>query len=116
MTEHAATSTNPTTSTTWTEKIDVSGGHLAAKVKELVHEGNVRRIVVKDPDGKIVIEVPVTVGVVGLLVAPSIAALGAIAAVAADYSIEIERDMPEGAPPAGTPPTSAPHGAPAAET
>ncbi len=81
--------------TTSTEKIDVKGGHLVAKVKELLHEGNVRRIIIKDADGKTVMEVPVTVGVVGLLVAPTIAAVGAVAALAADYSIEVERDTPE---------------------
>jgi len=81
--------------TTSTEKIDVKGGHLVEKVKELVHEGNVRRIIIKNSDGKPVIEVPVTVGVVGFLVAPTVAAIGAIAAFAADYSIEVERDCAE---------------------
>ena len=82
---------------TSTERIDVKGGHLVEKVKELVHEGNVRRIIIKDADGKTVMEVPVTVGVVGFLVAPTIAAVGAVAALAADYSIEVERDIPESA-------------------
>ena len=81
--------------TTSTEKIDVKGGHLVQKVKELVHEGNVRRIIIKDSDGETVMEVPVTVGVVGFFVAPTIAAIGALAALAADYSIEVERDAPE---------------------
>jgi len=78
--------------TTTTEKIDVKGGHLVEKVRELVHEGNVRRIIIKNSDGKPVIEVPVTVGVVGFLVAPTVAAIGAVAAYAADYSIEVERE------------------------
>jgi hypothetical protein len=81
--------------TTSTEKIDVKGGHLVAKVKELVHEGNVRRVIIKDADGRTVMEVPVTIGVVGFLVAPTIGAIGALAALAADYSIEVERDAPQ---------------------
>ncbi|MET9273106.1 DUF4342 domain-containing protein [Kribbella sp. NPDC003557] len=81
--------------TTTTEKIDVKGGHLVEKVKGLVHEGNVRRIIIKNSDGKPVIEVPVTVGVVGFLVAPTVAALGAVAAYAADYSLEVERESAE---------------------
>jgi hypothetical protein len=81
--------------TTTTDKVDVKGGHLVDKVKELVHEGNVRRVIIKDSDGKTVIEVPVTVGVVGVLLAPAWVAIGALAAVAADYSIEVEREHPE---------------------
>jgi hypothetical protein len=93
-----------THTTTATEKIDVKGGHLVEKIKELVHEGNVRRIIIKDTDGKTVTEVPVTVGVVGFLMAPTIAAVGAAAALAADYSIEVERDTPESAETGGSPP------------
>ncbi len=81
---------------TSTERIEVTGGHLVEKVKELVHEGNVRRIIIKDSDGHTVMELPVTVGVVGgvvgVLVAPTMAAIGAVAALAADYSIEVERE------------------------
>lgn len=87
-----------TQATTSNEKIDVKGGHLVEKVKELVHEGNVRRIIIKDADGKTLMEVPVTVGVLGFLAAPSLAAIGALAALAADYSIEVERETPESAP------------------
>jgi hypothetical protein len=63
-------------------------------VKEIVHEGNVRRINIKDSEGKTLIEVPLTLGFVGVLVAPVAAAIGAIAALAADYSIEVEREEP----------------------
>ena len=80
--------------TTSTEKIDVRGGHLVERIKELVREGNVRRIIIRDADGKTVIEVPVTVGVLGLVAAPTLAAVGALAALAAEYSIEVERDGP----------------------
>jgi hypothetical protein len=76
----------------WTEELKVKGDALLSKVKEIVHEGNVRRIIIKGGDGKTLIEVPLTVGVVGVLVAPVAAAIGAIAALAADYSIEVERE------------------------
>jgi len=90
-------------STTSTEKIDVKGGHLVEKVKELVHEGNVSRIIIKDADDKTVMEVPVTVGVVGFFAAPTMAAIGALAAFAADYSIEIERHNHESTATGDTP-------------
>lgn len=90
--------------TTSTEKVDVKGGHLAERVKELVHEGNVRRIIIKDSDGKTMMEVPVTVGVAGFLLAPTVAAIGALAALAADYSIEVERETPDSTETGGTTP------------
>ena len=78
----------------WTEELKVKGDALLSKVKEIVHEGNVRRIIIKDSDGKTLIEVPLTLGFVGVLVAPVAAAIGAIATLAADYSIEVEREDP----------------------
>jgi Domain of unknown function (DUF4342) len=75
----------------WTEELKVQGDALLSKVKELAHEGNVRRIMIKDSKGQTLIEVPLTVGVVGALVAPVAAGIGAIAALAADYSIVVER-------------------------
>lgn len=90
---------------TSTEKIDLKGGHLVEKVKQLVHEGNVRRIMIKDPSGATVMEFPVTVGVAGLLAAPKWAALGAFAAIAADYTIEVEREHAETPEPIVTPAT-----------
>jgi uncharacterized protein DUF4342 len=75
----------------WTEELKVQGDALLAKVKDLAHEGNVRRIIIKDGQGKTLIEVPLTVGVVGALVAPVAAAVGAIAALAADCSVVVER-------------------------
>lgn len=89
--------------TTSTERIEVTGGHLVEKVKELIHEGNVRRIIIKDSDGHTVLELPVTVGVVGVLLAPTMAAVGAVAALAADYSIEVEREAVKKAELAGIP-------------
>jgi len=75
----------------WTEELKVQGEALLGTVKELAHEGNVRRIIIKDAQGKTLIEIPLTVGVVGALVAPVAAAVGAVAAMATDCSIIVER-------------------------
>ena len=66
-----------------------------AKVEELVHEGNVRRIVVKDARGVTVMEVPLTVGLVGVALLPVWTAIGAIAALAADFTLQLERNEPD---------------------
>ena len=76
---------------TLTEEIQTTGEELVAKVKELVREGNVRRIVVKDDEGKTLVEIPLTLGVVGALIAPVAAALGAIAALVTDCTIIVEK-------------------------
>ena len=75
------------------ETISVEGGELLEQVKHLIHEGNVRRIAVIH-DGHTVLEIPVTLGVVGVLAAPWLAAVGAAAAVLTDCTIEVERDLP----------------------
>jgi len=75
-----------------TEEYQVSGESLVAKVKELVHEGNIRRIIIKDEEGKILIEVPLTLGVVGAVLLPVWAAIGAIAALVADCTIVVEKE------------------------
>ncbi|MBN1949072.1 MAG: DUF4342 domain-containing protein [Candidatus Cloacimonetes bacterium] len=67
----------------------VKGENLISKVRELIHAGNVRRIIIKNDEGKIYLEIPVTVGVVGVLLVPVWAALGALAAVASNFTIEI---------------------------
>jgi hypothetical protein len=72
------------------EDLQVMGEQLLTKVKELVHEGNVRRIIIKQ-DGKSIVEFPLNVGVVGVLLAPTLAAIGAIGALIAQCSIEIVR-------------------------
>ena len=69
----------------------VKGEDLLKKIKELIHEGNIRRIIIKNADGKTLIEIPVTLGLVGAVLLPVLAAVGAIAALAADYTIEVER-------------------------
>jgi hypothetical protein len=74
-----------------TEEQRVEGEGLVQRVKELVREGNVRRIMVKNDEGRTLLEIPLTVGVVGVALIPIWVALGAIAALAADYTLEIER-------------------------
>jgi len=69
----------------------VDSDRLIETVKELIHEGNVRRIIVKDENGKLLMEIPVTIGVIGALIAPWLAALGAIAALATRCTIIVER-------------------------
>jgi hypothetical protein len=66
---------------TRTEEFQVNGEELLAKIKELVRQGNVRRVTIKDKEGKTLIEFPLTIGVVGLVLAPTLAAVGAIAAL-----------------------------------
>ncbi len=73
------------------EEMRISGQELTNKVKELLHEGNVRRIVVRSDHGQTVIEIPLTVGLVGVVLVPVWAAIGAIAALVTDCSIAIER-------------------------
>ncbi len=72
------------------EELQVMGEQLLTRVKELVHEGNVRRIIIKQ-DGHTIMEIPLTVGVVGVIVAPALAAIGAIGALLAQCSIEVIR-------------------------
>jgi hypothetical protein len=76
---------------TWTEEVKVAGESLVAKVKELVHEGNVRRITIKNEEGKVVVEFPLTLGVVGALLVPTLAAVGAVAALVTNCTIIVER-------------------------
>ena len=76
------------------ESFKVAADNLVDAVKKLLHEGNVRRIVIKQ-DGRTVAEFPVTVGVVGAVVAPMLAAVGALAAVLTECTIEVERSSHE---------------------
>ncbi len=79
------------------EIIKVEGGQLIEQIKRLVHEGNVRRIIIKQ-DERTVAEFPLTIGVIGVVLAPVLAAVGAIAALLTDCTIEVERfdDAPVG--------------------
>jgi len=76
---------------TRTEEFHVNGEELIAKVKQLIHEGNIRRIVIKDRDGKILLEFPLTFGVVGAVLAPTLAAVGAVAALIGEATILVEK-------------------------
>ncbi len=73
------------------EEFRLNGGELLNKIKEIIHEGNVRRIILKDENGKTFMEIPLTVGVVGAVVAPVLAAVGAIAALASNLTILVEK-------------------------
>lgn len=76
---------------TRTEEFRVDGEKIISKIKELLHEGNIRRVIIKDKDGKILMEIPVTIGVVGVLLAPQLAALGAIAALLTEATVVVEK-------------------------
>ena len=69
----------------------VKGEDLIRKVKDLVHEGNVRRIIIKDEQGKTYFEVPLTLGVVGAVLMPVWAAIGAVAALASNFTTEVQK-------------------------
>jgi hypothetical protein len=74
-----------------TEEFRVNGEELLAKIKELIHEGNIRRIIIKDKDGKVLIEFPLTIGVVGIILVPTLAAVGTIAALVTEATIVVEK-------------------------
>ncbi len=74
-----------------TEEYQVTGELLVAKIKELVHAGNIRRIIIKNEEGKSLIEIPLTLGVVGAVLLPVWAAIGALAALVANLTIVIEK-------------------------
>jgi hypothetical protein len=73
------------------EEFQVSGEELISKIKELIHEGNIRRVIIQNEEGRPLIDIPLTLGVVGVLVAPQLAALGAIAALITKGTIVVER-------------------------
>ena len=76
---------------TRTEEFCVNGGEIVDKIKEIIHEGTARRILLKDAEGKTFLEIPLTVGVVGAVVAPVLAAVGAVAALASNLTIVVEK-------------------------
>ncbi|HLV81316.1 MAG TPA: DUF4342 domain-containing protein [Chthonomonadaceae bacterium] len=88
--------------TEFREYIQVQGEQLVEKVRELLHEGNVRHIVIKQGDHT-VLEIPVTIGVVAAVLAPVLAAVGAVGAALAHCTIEVVRAEP---PSSGTPPVT----------
>lgn len=74
------------------ESFKVSGENVLKKVKEIINEGNVRKITIKDKNGKSIAEFPLTLGVVGAVLAPVLAAVGALAALLTECTISVERD------------------------
>ncbi len=70
---------------------NVKGEDLLSKIKEIINEGNVRRIIIKDRDGKVIVEFPLTIGVVGVVLAPVFVAVGALAALITECNIVVER-------------------------
>ena len=80
------------------DEFKVKGEELLGKVKEVIHEGNIRKIIIKNDSGKTYLEIPVTIGVVGLVLAPVWAAVGALAALASSFTIQVikkEEKQPE---------------------
>jgi hypothetical protein len=74
-----------------TEEFRVDGEELLGKIKNLVKEGNIRRIIIKNKEDKVVFEIPLTLGVVGALIAPQLAAVGAIAALLTEAKVVVEK-------------------------
>jgi hypothetical protein len=81
-----------------TEEFSISGDELLAKAKELIHEGNVRRLIIKNEEGRTLVEIPLTFGVIGAALLPIFAAIGAIAALATRCTILVEREDDDIAP------------------
>ncbi|HEU4863122.1 MAG TPA: DUF4342 domain-containing protein [Candidatus Limnocylindria bacterium] len=77
-----------------TQEFQLNGDEVVAKVKELIHEGNIRRITIKNEDGRTMLEVPLTIGLIGAALLPVFAAIGAAAALATRCTIVVERDVP----------------------
>lgn len=78
------------------EEFDVRGDDLLGRVKELIAEGNVRRVTIKNSEGKTLLEIPLTIGVVGALIAPVAAAIGAVAALVTECTIAVTREDQHG--------------------
>ncbi len=79
------------TEKTHTEEFRVNGEELLGKIKNLIKEGNIRKIIIKDKEGKTIFEIPLTFGVVGALIAPQLAAIGAIAALLTEATVVVEK-------------------------
>jgi len=74
-----------------TEEFRVNGEELLGKIKSLMHEGNIRRIIIKNKEGAVIVEIPLTIGVVGALLAPSLAAIGTVAALLTEATVIVEK-------------------------
>jgi hypothetical protein len=78
---------------TRTQEFTLNGDEVVAKVKELIHEGNIRRIIIKNEDGRTMLEVPLAIGVIGAALLGPLAAIGAAAAIATRCTLVVERDV-----------------------
>ena len=85
-----------TSGSSHTEEFKVSGAGLKAKLKEIIRKGNVRRVVIKNGQGRTVLDIPLAAGIVGAALLPFWAAVGGIAALASDFTIVVERNEPTG--------------------
>jgi len=83
----------------WTEDLKISGENLLSEIERLIHEGNVNHIVIKNQEGHILVEFPVTVGIIGFVLVPILAAVAAIATYAAQFQVVVTRTEPPSAPP-----------------
>lgn len=79
-----------------TQEFTIDGDEVVAKVKELIHEGNIRRITIKNEEGRTMLEVPLTIGLIGAALLPVFAAIGAAAALATRCTIVVEREAAVG--------------------
>jgi len=93
-----------------TEEIEVSGQKLMEELKNIVHEGNVRHVKIKNKEGKILLDMPLTVGAVGVLLLPFWAGVAAIVGLANEFTLTVEREEPAAEP------ASEPGGEPAPDT
>jgi hypothetical protein len=82
-------------STQHSEEVPFSGDTLLTKIKEIIRQGNIRRVIIKNEEGRMLVDIPLTVGAVGTLLAPQLAAIGAIAALVLRGSIVIEKETPD---------------------
>lgn len=78
----------------FTEEFSVDGEGLLSKVKEILHEGNIRRITIKGDDGRVLIDIPLAIGVVGVILAPQLAAIGALAGLVTHCTVVVEKERP----------------------
>jgi hypothetical protein len=76
---------------TRTEEFNVNGEELLTRIKDLIRQGNIRRVIIKNKEGRVLMEIPLTIGVVGALLAPTLAAIGAIAALLTEATIVVEK-------------------------
>lgn len=76
---------------TRTEEFNVNGEELLTRIKDLIRQGNIRRVIIKNKEGRVLMEIPLTIGVVGALLAPTLAAIGAIAALLTEATVVVEK-------------------------